>query len=268
MKIQPRLSSVFASACLFTVLLPSAAVAESGGSVTDEDLLLARNPIIIKSRVRIADEFSDLDGGGNRDKLILSGVYGFGFNEGDRAFGIGFELPFLNDNPKGGDSDSGVGDFKLRLGQLFMDDPKGWRTGWFFETEFDTAANRVLAIANQRTQMALGGGGSYAIWNNFVLSSTVQYGWSLEDGATTGEKSEWEAHLTATAKVSACVAVNLDYKAVINTVDDSELFNTLEPSVSWTVGEKKDIGLFGSLEIPLDDTGTNWVAKAGLAWFF
>lgn len=268
MKIKTLLSSALAHTCLFTISMQVSVFAESGESVTDEDLMLARNPIILKSRVRLANEFTDVDGGGNSDKLILSGIYGFGFNGHDRNFGIGFELPFLNNNPKGGDSESGVGDFKLRLGQLFIDDPKGWRAGWFFDTEFDTAADDVQAIANQRTQMALGGGGSYAIWNNFVLSSTLQYGWSLEDGATTGEKSEWEAHLTATAKVSECVAISLDYKAVIHTVDDTELFNTLEPSVGWTVGKKKDIGLFASLEIPLDDTGTNWVAKAGLAWFF
>lgn len=244
------------------------AMAQSGESVTDEDLLLARNPILIKNRIRLANEFTDVTGGGNRDKLILSGAYGFGFNGQDRNFGIGFEMPFLNNNPKGGDSDSGAGDFKLRCGQIFMDDPKGWRTGWFFETEFDTAAQRVQSIANQRTQMAIGGGGGYAICDKFVLTATMQYGWSLEDGETNGEKSEWEAHLTATAKVSERFTINLDYKAVVNTVNDTELFNTLEPSIGWTVGEKKDIGLFASWEIPLDDTGTNWVAKAGITWFF
>jgi hypothetical protein len=268
MKTKPCLSPAFAFACLFTITLPVSVVAESGASITDEDLLLARNPIIIKSRLRLANEFTDVSGGGNRDKLIFGGVYGFGFNGHDRQFGIGFELPFLYNNPKGGDSDGGVGDLKLRCGQLFTDDPKGWRTGWFFETEFDTAADDVRAIANQRTQMAFGGGASYALWNNFVLTSTLQYGWSLNDGETTGEKSEWEAHLTATAKVSECVAINLDYKAVINTVDGTTLFNTLEPSVSWTVGAKKNIGLFASLELPLDDTGSNWIAKVGTAWFF
>ncbi len=268
MKTIPRLSSVITRVCLLTACIPSVVMAESGDSVTDDDLLLARNPIIIKSRIRMADEFTDLTGGGNRDKLVLGGVYGFGFNGHDHNFGIGFEMPFLNNNPKGADSASGPGDFKLRIGQLFMDDPKSWRAGWYLDTEFDTAAHRVQAIANQRTQMAIAGGASYAIRDHFVLTSTLQYGWSLEDGETNGEKSEWEAHLTATAKVSDRVAINLDYKAVVNTVNGSELFNTLEPSIGWTIGDKKDVGLFASWEIPLDDTGTNWVAKAGLAWFF
>ena len=261
-------SSASRAVFLLMSLLPACAMAQSGVIVTDEDLLLGRNPIILRSRLRLANEFTDLDGGGNRNKLILGGVYGFGLNGHDQNFGVGFELPFLNNNPKGGDSEWGVGDFKLRAGQLFTDDPEGWRSGWFFDTEFDTAADDVRAIANQRTQMAFGGGASYAILSNFVLTSTLQYGWSLDEGDTTGDKSEWEAHVTATAKVSEHVVINLDYKAVVNTIDGSELFNTLEPSVGWTVGQKRDIGLFASLELPLDQTGTNWVAKAGVAWFF
>jgi hypothetical protein len=257
-----------AAVCLLAALITTSASGQSGGSVTDEDLLLARNPIIIRDRIRLANEFTDVDGGGSRDKLVFAAIYGFGFNGEDRDFGIGFELPFLRDNPENGGSDSGFGDFKLRLGHLFMDDPASWRTGWFFETEFDTSARSVRDIANQRTQMALGGGASYPVFKNLVLTSTLQYGWSLEDGETTGKKSEWEAHLTASTKISECVSINLDYKAVVNTVGGTELFNTLEPSVGWTVGEKKNIGLVASLEIPLEDTGTNWTAKAGVIWFF
>jgi|GEM_PF-6687966 len=268
MNIKSRLSTVLACTCLFTTSLQVSVRAESDDSVTDEDLLLARNPVIIQSRVRMSDEFADVYGGGNRDKFILGGVYGFGFNGHDRDYGFGIELPILNNNPKDGHSETGFGDLKLRCGQLFTDDPKGWRSGWFYETEFDTAADNVRAIANQRAQMAFGGGVSYALRNNFVLSSSLQYGWSLHNGETTGEKSEWEAHLTATAKVSENVDINLDYKAVINTVDGTTLYNTLEPSVGWTFGEKKNIGLFASLELPLYQTGTNWIAKVGTVWSF
>jgi len=268
MKILPRLSSVAAAAGLAGAVLTTSAVAQSGASVSDEDLLLAGNPVIIKSRVRVSDEFTDVGGGGSRNKLILTGIYGFGFNGRDRDFALGFELPILENHPAGGHSDWGVGDLKLRAGQVFVDDPGGWRAGWFGEAEFDTAAEQVRAIGNQRTQMAFGGGASYPVWSIFTLTSTVQYGWSLDNGETTGRKAEWEAHLTVSAKVSACVSLNLDYKAVVNTVGESTLTNTLEPSVGWTLGENKNLGLFTSLELPLDDTGTNWVAKAGAIWFF
>lgn len=258
----------FVTACLLAGLSAASVSAETAVGVTDEDLLLARNPIIIKNRLRLANEFTEVGGGGNRDKLILGGVYGFGFNGRDRDFGIGFELPFLHNDPESGDSDSGLGDFKLRFGHLIMEDSEGWRAGWFFDTEFDTADDAVQAIANQRNQMALGGGASYAFSRDFVLTSTLQYGWSLDDGETTGTKREWEAHLTASLKITERVAINLDYKAVINTVDGTELFNTFEPSVGWTIGAEKNVGLFASWELPVDETGTNWVAKAGMVWFF
>jgi hypothetical protein len=261
------LSDMFLLAVL-AASLPATASAQSGSDVTDDDLLLARSPIIIKSRVRMSDEYTDQADGGSRNKFILGGVYGFGFNGHDRDFGIGFELPVLENNPKGGDGDTGVGDFKIRGGQLFMDGPHGWRSGWFAETEFDTAADDVQAIANQRTQMAVGSGAAYAICSNFVLASSLQFGWSPDSGQTTGHKSEWEAHLTATLKLCEDVTLNLDYKGVVNMMDDSRLFNTLEPSIGWTVGKDKKIGLFASCEIPLDDSSTHCIAKAGVTWFF
>lgn len=234
--------------------------------MTDEDLILARNPVIIKTRLTLANEFTDLDDGGNRDKLTLGGVYSFGFNGHDRDYGVGFELPMLTNNPESGGDEFGTGDFKLRLAHLFTEDPKGWRSGVFFDTEFDTAADDVRAIANQRTQMSLGGGASHPLWGPLTLSSTLQYGWSLDEGETTGRKSEWEAHVTASAKIAPMVSLNLDYKAVLNVVGGTEVFNTLEPSIGWTV--QKNLGLWASWELPLDSAGTDWVAKAGLMWFF
>ncbi len=242
--------------------------ATAASTVTDEDLLLARNPIIIRNRLRLGDEYNSAEAGGHSNKMIFSGVYGFGFNEKDRNFGVGFELPFLFNSPRGGGSDSGMGDFKLRFGHLVMEDPRSWRLGWFFETEFDTAASRVRAIANQRTQMALGVGVSHPVCERFSLSSSLQYGWSLDDGATTGRKDEWEAHLTGTAKLTKSLSLNLDYKLVLNAVGGTGYFHTLEPSVGWTFGSNGEFGLFGSCEIPLFNGGADYVAKGGLVWFF
>ena len=94
----------------------------------------------------------------------------------------------------------------------------------------------------------------------------MQYGWSLNDGDTTGRKSEWEGHVTASAKISSSVSLNLDYKAVLNEVGNDEVFNTLEPSIGWTV--RDNLGLYAAWELPLDSASTDWVAKAGLIWFF
>lgn len=254
---------------LVPVLLAPAVLARAEEVVTDDDLVLARNPIILKSRVWMGDEYADVDGGGSRNKFILGAIYGFGLGgDADRDLGVGFELPVLSSNPEGGDSDTGIGDFKFRFGQVLIDQQGGWRAGWFGETEFDTAADDVQAIANQRTQMALGGGGSWSIREDLVLTSTLQYGWSADGGATNGHKSEWEAHLTASWKCADHVSLKLDYKAAVTAIGGAELFNTLEPGIGWNVGGKRDIGLFASCEIPFDDPGTNCVAKAGLIWFF
>jgi hypothetical protein len=49
-------------------------------------------------------------------------------------------------------------------------------------------------------------------------------------------------------------------------VGGTEVFNTLEPSIGWTL--QKNLGLYASWELPLDSASTDWVAKAGPMWFF
>lgn len=237
-------------------------------TLTDEDLLLSRSPVVIKSRLSSGCEFTDVGGGGHREKLKFGGAYGFGFNGHDRNFGVGIELPYLWDHPDAGASGSGVGDLKVRAGQLFTWVPEGWKAGWYFETEFDTAASDVFAIANQRTQMAVGGGVVMPVNGSLAVATSLSYGWSLDNGTTTGRKAEWEAHVTTTWKFAEKVSASMDYKAVINTVGGTELFNTLEPGIGVTLGEDGAYGLTGSLEIPLDETGVDWVAKLGLIRFF
>jgi hypothetical protein len=260
--MKPHRITPAVSLALLATLPPVATHAAT--TVTDEDLLLARNPIIIKSRLKLWDEYTDAESGGHSHKMVFAGVYGFGFNEKDRDFGVGFELPFLFNSPKGGGSDSGVGDFKLRFGHLVMEQPQSWRAGWFFETEFDTAADQVQAIANQRTQMAIGIGASHPVCERFTLSTSLQYGWSLEDGATNGRKDEWEAHLTGSTKLTDSLSLNLDYKLVLNAVGGTDYFHTLEPSIGWTFGANNEFGLFGSCEIPLFNGGAEYIAKGGL----
>ena len=47
-----------------------------------------------------------------------------------------------------------------------------------------------------------------------------------------------------------------------------ELCKTLEPRLGWAIGRNRDIGLHVSWKLSLDETNTNWTAKAGVIWFF
>ena len=264
----PFMCPVIGLACLTAAVVPHASAATSATAVTDEDLLLARNPVVIRTRLASSNEFTELGAGGHRNKLIAGGVYGFGLDGQNRNFGIGFEMSYWWDDPKGAPSGSGWGDFKLRYGYLFRGLPEGWRAGLFGDTEFDTSADAVQAAANQRHQMMFGAGIGIPIGDRFVVTTTLQYGWSLEAGETNGQKAEWEGHLVATWKATDWLAVNLDYKVVLNNVGRDEVFNTLEPSLGTTLGADKNIGLWTALECPLDNSGTDWVAKIGMTWFF
>ncbi len=265
--------------CSFTALCPTPiglglaallvlASAAQATTLNDEDLLLSRSPVIIRSRVTLGGEHAELVAGGQREKLKLAAAYGFGFNGHDRNFGLGLELPYLWSDPTVGDAGAGFGDFKVRVGQMFTGLPEGWRAGWFFETEFDTAATDVLAIANQRNQMSGGGGAVIPVTDRLAITTSLSYGWSLENGPTSGRKAEWEGHVIGTWKLQERTSLTLDYKAVLQTVNGLELRHTLEPGLGLTLGADRAYGVFSSLEIPLHDGGSRWVAKVGLTWFF
>lgn len=253
---------------LFLGYLSAATSVSAATALTDEDLLLSRCPVIIQSRLLVGGEHTDTAGGGHRQKFKVGAAYGFGFGGEDRNFGVGIEWPYLLNEPNVGDSGSGVGDFKVRVGQIFTGLPEGWRAGWYVETEFDTAASEVFAIANQRPQMAAGGGAVMPITDRLAMTVSLAYGWSLENGLTSGRKAEWEAHWTTTWKLLERTSVSLDYKAILRTVAGNEVFQALEPGFGINLGKANEYGLFGSVEIPLQQNGTNWVAKCGLTRFF
>lgn len=177
-------------------------------------------------------------------------------------------MPYLWNEPSTADSGSGFGDFKARLGHVFPGLQEGWRAGWFFETEFDAAAFEVFANANQRTQMSAGTGAVIPVTDRLVVSTSVSSGWSLVNGQATVRKGEWEAHVTTVWKPVARTSPRADCKSVIIIVGGTELFNTLEHGPGITFGPKDEYGLTSSLGIPFDNTGTNWIAKIGIARFF
>lgn len=55
---------------------------------------------------------------------------------------------------------------------------------------------------------------------------------------------------------------------MVDTVGNTDLTNSLQPSFGLTLGEGSNYGIEGSLELPLDETGTDWVGKLGMVWFF
>ena len=269
----PRLPQAagFRIACAAVLLASgSSATAQAveESSAINERLELAGTPLVYRSRLRIANEFSENETEGDRDKLVLGAAFGFGFDGVNRNYAAGFDLPLLHREAPGEDECWGLGDLKLRFGQKWMDQPGAWRAGWFFESEFDTADDAVRAIANQRTQMAFGGGAARPLGDWFLLTGTLQYGWSLDEGTTNGSKSEWETHFVASFQPTSHLSFNLDYKATLNTAGTNDVMNALEPGVGWTFGEDHEFGLSVSCEVPLNESSTDWTSKIGLTWFF
>jgi hypothetical protein len=147
------------------------------------------DPLVSLNRLGVGFEHAEADG--HREKLFFSASMLLGAKTGRNDWSLGVELPFLMNDPAGGGSDEGVGDFKLRLTHSWLED-QGWLVASYLESEFDTAATDVQAIANQRNQLALGSGFIRNFGNGWAVGAALQYGWSLDAGTSTGSKSEWE----------------------------------------------------------------------------
>lgn len=223
------------------------------------------DPLVAISRCGVNYEFARESS--SREKIIPNATWQFGPKDGKNDWAVGFEMPLLINNPKGAPSEEGFGDFKLKLTFNPVDNSR-WLVGSYFETEFDTSDTDVEAIANQRTQMALGGGFIHNLSNGWSVGAALQYGWSIDTGTTTGCKSEWELRMGVRKTLVEHLNFTVVYKNVFVTASEDSYNATLEPSLSWTFGADQRYSLWVSCEIPLQNKSEDFTAKGGFSWLF
>ena len=138
----------------------------------------------------------------------------------------------------------------------------------YFETEFDTSDTDVEAIANQRTQMALGGGFIRNLGNGWSCGAVLQYGWSIDSGTSSGCKSEWECRAGIRKKLLDTLSLTVIYKNVFNTASDDSYSSTVEPSLAWVFGPDRKCSLWVACEVPVQNKSEDFTAKGGFSWLF
>lgn len=225
------------------------------------------DPLLSINRVGLGYEHAEH--GGHREKFIPSGSFMLGRKTGRNDWSLGMEMPYLINDPDIGDSGEGVGDFKLRLNHNWLED-RTWLVTSYFETEFDTASDDVRAIANQRTQFALGTGFIRNLGDGWAVGSAVQFGWSPDAGDTNGHKGEWEIRVGARKTFCESWSITAIYKATINVVGEDTYNSSIEPVLAWNFGflGLEKLNSYISCEVPLENNREDYTAKTGLAWVF
>jgi hypothetical protein len=249
---------------LFAVLAQTSA---SRGDTWYEAEAAAGDPLLSINRVGIGFEHAEQDG--QREKLVLSTALRLGEKTGRNDWALAMELPFLMNDPAGGGSDEGVGDFKLRLTHTWLEN-SNWLAASYLETEFDTAASDVQAIANQRDQLAVGSGFIRNFGDGWAVGGAVQFGWSPNAGQTNGHKGEWECRVGVRKTFFETLSATVIYKGIINVVGEDQYNSTIEPTLSWHFGALglDKLNCYVSCEFPLENNREDYTAKTGLAWVF
>jgi len=256
------LSAVGSTACLAAGFFCSTA---APAAVWYETEAAMNDPLVTLSRIGLGYEYARETTA--RQKITPNATWQFGGKDGRHDWAVGIEVPFLLNNPKFGPSEEGVGDLKVKLSHTWLES-NTWLVGTYFETEFDTAATDVQAIANQRTQMALGGGFIRNLGSGWSCGAVVQYGAPIDSGTTTGCKSEWEYRLGIRKSLMDPLSLTLLYKGTLNMAGNIDHNATIEPSLTWLFGNDRSYSLWLACEIPLEGKSEDFTAKGGFSWLY
>mgnify|MGYP002350935636 CR=1 FL=1 len=223
------------------------------------------DPLVAISRCGINYEYARETS--SREKFVPNATWQLGAKDGKNDWALGIEVPVLINNAKWAPSEEGLGDLKVKVAYNALDDGQ-WLLGGYFETEGDTADTDVEAIANQRTQMALGGGFIRSLGSGWSVGAALQYGWSLDAGTTTGCKSEWELRIGARKTLVGQLNLTVVYKQVFGFAGEDSYSASVEPSLSWGFGAERKCSLWVACEVPVQNKSEDFTAKGGFAWLF
>lgn len=203
----------------------------------------------------------------SKQKFIPNASWAIGEKSGHHDWTLSIEMPVWVTDPQDGPNEEGFGDLKLRATHLWVED-KTWLVGTYLETEFDTAAEDVQSVANQRNQMTLGSGCIRNLSDGWAVGAYLQYGWSLDAGTTNGWRSEWEYRAGVRKKLLEHLSLTLAYKGTLAVSGETHYSSTLEPALAMDLGKDRNHSLWLACELPLQGRSEDYTAKAGLKWLF
>ncbi len=199
----------------------------------------------------------------SKEKFIPSAAWAIGTKTGRHDWSFGIEMPVWVTLPQDGPNEDGFGDLKLRVTHLWLEDDT-WLVGSYFENEFDTAAEDVQAVANQRDQMTFGSGFIRNLGDGWAVGGYLQYGWSLDAGTTNGWKSEWEYRAGVRKQLLEHLSLTVAYKGTFNLTGDTRYGASLEPALAMDFGTDRNYSLWLACELPLQGKTEDYTAKLGL----
>lgn len=225
------------------------------------------DPTVLRSRVKVTNEFIEqaFDGSKNTTKLLLS--YAFG-NAARRDWTVQLDLPLVayRAGDQGGAADAtGFGDVEMRVGHVF--DAEGvLRWGLGVETRFNTAAQPQLGDDVFRlSPLAV-----FAVQpcRAFKFQTTTQFDQSLTRETGVSVQQDLKVKPAVTFQLPQQFYAYVESELKWNIQDDSRLSAKLKFELGRGFGARGEWVLSTRYEMPLTTSSDDHTFTLGLAYVF
>ena len=259
--------SLFVALALLTAsALQAADEAPADSATAAEELKALRDQTIIQSRVSIDTEWDQFDGGAEKAKWTLAGLWGWHVREAQDV-GLRLKLPFVynrSDESSGHQDTGGIGDIEVGAGSAFrLSDT--WRTAGGMELHADTASNPALGDSMWRLKPAWGVAHDFTKW--LTVTFNAEYNHSIAEEHNAPPQRYTELSLPATFIFLYDWAVSTNYKAKIDFENGDQWTHTVDLGVSKRL-QQTPVILSVTLEKELDYTNKRFEVNFTMTYYF
>jgi hypothetical protein len=259
--------SVFVALVSFAAGILAAAEREPVDPTTAADQLKAlRDQTIIESRISIDTEWDQFDGGAEKAKWTLAGLWGWHIHEAQDG-ALRFEVPFVynrSDEPSGHQDTGGIGDIEVAAGTAFRLSDR-WRTGGGIELHADTASNHALGDSMWRLKPAWGVAHDFTNW--LTVTFNAEYNQSIAEEHNAPPQRYVEVSLPTTLILPCDWSIGTNYKAKINFENGDRWTHTVDIGVAKRISNMPVV-LSATLEKQLDGSAKKFEVNFTMTYYF
>jgi hypothetical protein len=244
-----------------------AAEETSADSTTAGDQLKAlRDQTIIQSRVLLDTEWDQFDGGAEKAKWTLGGLWGWRVRD-QQDWALRFKVPFVYDwsDESSGHTDlGGIGDIEVATGTAFRLS-NAWRTAGGIELHADTASDPALGDSMWRLKPGWGVAHDFTKW--LTVTFNAEYNYSVAEEHNAPPQRYIELSLPASFILPHDWAIITDYKAKVNFENGDRWTHTVDIGVAKRLSDAPVV-LSAALEKQLDGSNKKFQVNLTMTYYF
>jgi hypothetical protein len=245
---------------------PAAEQTSADSAAAADQLKALRDQTIIQSRVFIDTEWDQFDGGAEKAKWTLGGLWGWHVQD-QQDWALRFKVPFAydrSDESSGHTDVGGIGDIEVATGTAFRLSNR-WRTGGGIELHADTASNPALGDSMWRLRPFWGIAHDFTNW--LTITFNAEYNHSIAEERNAPPQRYMELSLPATVILPHDWAISTNYKAKVNFENGDRWTHTVDFGVAKRLS-KFPVVLSATLEKQLDGSNKKFQMNLTMTYYF